>query len=187
MMGITLTGQQTPDGNQRGKRRHASSPERRGSWQDCFCRHGLRGDRSWDLSDGLAQPRSSTRAASTENSDPAPERSRDLVGARVVWEAKRDESTGLRRPRFFRGAADGLGCAKGLRRSDCGCSGDPTSRNDDTAHNYVARFVHVENAMCVVLNRSSIHRHLAHPVSVTILHPNEVQALRSRAHQIRHR
>ena len=30
---------------------------------------------------------------------------------------------------FFRGAADGLGCTKGLRRSRCDCSGGPTSRN----------------------------------------------------------
>ena len=27
--------------------------------------------------------------------------SRDLVGARVVWEAKRDEKLGLQRPPFF--------------------------------------------------------------------------------------
>ena len=31
----------------------------------------------------------------------------------------------------FGGAADGLGCAKGLRRSCCDCSGGPTSRNGD--------------------------------------------------------
>ena len=30
---------------------------------------------------------------------------------------------------FFRGAVDGLGCAKGPRRSRCHCSGSPTYRN----------------------------------------------------------
>ena len=30
---------------------------------------------------------------------------------------------------FVLGATDGLGCAKGLRRSRCDCSGGPTSRN----------------------------------------------------------
>ena len=59
-------------------------------------------------------------------SDRTSEQSRDLIRARVVWEAKRDENTSLRRPRFFGGAADGVGCAKGPRRSRCNCSGDPT-------------------------------------------------------------
>ena len=34
-------------------------------------------------------------------SDRTSERSRHLVGARVVWEAKRDEKLGLRRPLFY--------------------------------------------------------------------------------------
>ena len=43
------------------------------------------------------------------------ERSCDLVGARVVWKANRDEKLGLRRPCVTLGATDGLDRSKGLR------------------------------------------------------------------------
>ena len=53
------------------------------------------------------------------------------------------------------GAADGLACAKDLRRSRCDCSGGPTSRNggisaseaaDDTAQICVTRSGYVAHA-----------------------------------------
>ena len=57
------------------------------------------------------------------------ERSRDVLVGRVSFEVPGDEKLGLRRSRCLRGIADGLGCAKGLRRPRCGCSGGPTSRH----------------------------------------------------------
>ena len=54
-----------------------------------------------------------------------------MVGARDVWEAPlRDEKLGFKGLDCFRGAADGLGSPKGIRRSRCDCSGGSTSRND---------------------------------------------------------
>ena len=55
----------------------------------------------------------------------------DLVGARVVCEAKGDDKLDLcgKVLLFFGGATDGLDCADGLRRSRCDRSGGPTSRN----------------------------------------------------------
>ena len=54
------------------------------------------------------------------------ERSRHVVVVRVTFEVQGDEKLGLRQPLCFRGVARGLGCAKGLRRPRCGCSGGPT-------------------------------------------------------------
>ena len=64
-----------------------------------------------------------------ESSDRTSERSRHLVGARVVWEEQSDEKLGLRRPRVFLGAVGGLLCARGRRASGCGRSGGPASRD----------------------------------------------------------
>ena len=68
----------------------------------------------------------------------------------LAVEVQVDEKLGLRRPRVLRGVAGGLGCAKDLPRSRCGCSGGPTSRNggfsplksaDDTAPISVADYM----------------------------------------------
>ena len=80
---------------------------------------------------GPAQPRSPARESATGIHRSTSQRSRDLVegGASEVWDAKRDENPGLRRPLFLVGIADGLDCAKGLRRSRCNCPGGLTTRN----------------------------------------------------------
>ena len=57
------------------------------------------------------------------------ERSRDVVVGRVTFEVQGDEKLVCGGLNCFRGIAGGLGCAKGLRRPRCGCSGGPTSRN----------------------------------------------------------
>ena len=96
----------------------------------CFCRHRLRGYRSWDVFwAARAAPKPHTGKQRQGYSDQTSERRRDLVGARVVCEAKRDEKLGLRRPcNLLRRPADGLLCGWGCRTSRCGCSGGPVSR-----------------------------------------------------------
>lgn len=110
-------------GDQRGERRHAPSPERH-RWQLIFLpaptsRLSLLGLIGWaDAS--LISPRREQRWRCTYRTS---ENSYDVVVACVSLEAQRDENVG------FLGAVDGLGCAKGLRRSRCGCSIGPTPRN----------------------------------------------------------
>ena len=77
-----------------------------------------------------------------------------MLGARVIREAKRHENLGLRRPLIYEGAADVMGCTKGLRRSCWDCSGGATNCNDgsrlwssgDTADIFVTRFGDVDRA-----------------------------------------
>ena len=57
------------------------------------------------------------------------ERSRDVVVGRVTFEVQGDENCVCGGLDCVRGVAGGLGCAQGLRRSRCPCSGGPTSRN----------------------------------------------------------
>ena len=71
---------------------------------DYFCRHRRSGYRSWDASGGWRSPEAPRKQQRRANSDRTSEQSRDLVGARVVCEARRDEKLGLRRPcDFLRG------------------------------------------------------------------------------------
>ena len=153
----TNKGQETPGDSQRGERRQASSPEHRGYIPaDYFGRYQLGGYRSWDILGGAgAAPKPH---AGSSDGDTAIELLRELVTLVVL------ESSGRQRGMknwvcdgvdCFGGAADGLGCAKGLRRSCCDCSGGPTSRNGDfsplkqptTPHKIcVARFGYVEYA-----------------------------------------
>ena len=103
-------GQEKPAGNQRGERRSASSPERHGQRQTRFASVGSEAIAlgiSWV---GWRRPKAPRGQQRRESSDRASERSRHLVGARVVWEAKRDEKLGLRRPLFFLGAVGGTLC-----------------------------------------------------------------------------
>ena len=64
------------------------------------------------------------RAGSNDGvySDRNSERSRDLVGARVVCEAQRDEKADLTALLFFSCDAGGLLCARGRWTSHGGCS-----------------------------------------------------------------
>ena len=70
---------------------------------DCFCRHRRRGYRSWHVLDGWRSPEAPRRQQQRGYSNRISERSRDLVGARVLFEAKRDEKLGLQRPCNFLG------------------------------------------------------------------------------------
>ena len=64
-------------------------------------------------------------------SDRTSERSRHLVGARVVWEAKRDEKLGLRRPLFYFEAPWTVYSVldRGRRALGCGRCGGSASRD----------------------------------------------------------
>ena len=68
---------------------------------DCFYRHRRIGYRSWGVLGGWRSPEARRRLVRRGYSDRTSYRSRDLVGARVVCEAKRDENLGLRRLRNF--------------------------------------------------------------------------------------
>ena len=65
---------------------------------DSFCLRWIGGYRSWGLSGELVPPQTARGQQRRGYSDRTSERSRHLVGARVVWEATRDEKLGLRRP-----------------------------------------------------------------------------------------
>ena len=127
---------------------------------DCFCRHQLGGYPSWDLSGGLAQPRSPTRAAATgkqrsnifwAKSWPGWCSCGSGLGGEEGWKTRVCDDLDC----FF-GTADGLGRAKRLRRSRCDCSGGPTFRSGGfsplkqptTPHKFAwPRFGYVEHAM----------------------------------------
>ena len=84
-----------------------------------------------------------------------PERSRDVVVGRETFDVQGDENWLCGGLDCFLSVAGGLGCAKGLRRPHCGCSGGPTSRNggfspqlaDDMAPIRVAGIGYVQHAM----------------------------------------
>ena len=91
-------GQETPVGNQRGERRSVSSPERRGQRQTRFPSVGyevIALGMSW-----VGWRRSKAQRGQQRRGyiDRTSERSRYLVGARVVWMAKMHEKLSLRRP-----------------------------------------------------------------------------------------
>ena len=91
-------GQETPVGNQRGERRNASSPERRGQRQARFASVGWEAialGMSWV---GWHRPKARRGQQRRGYSDRTSERSRHLVGARRVREAMRGEKRGVRRP-----------------------------------------------------------------------------------------
>ena len=123
----TLNCQRTPDGNDRGDGRLASSPER----GDCsfFAGSGYEAMTvgvSWVGWRSPIAPHGQQRRGYSGRTS---ERSRDLVVGRVTMVARGDEKLSVRRLCFFRGFPGGLGCAKGLRGSRCRCSGGLTSRN----------------------------------------------------------
>ena len=87
-------GQETLVGNQRGER----LPGAPRPVADSFCQRRIGGYRSWDALGGLAPPQRPRGQQRRGYSHRTSERSRHLVGARVVWEAKRDGKLGVRRP-----------------------------------------------------------------------------------------
>ena len=75
---------------------------------------------------GWCGPKTPRGQQRRESSDRTSERSRHLVGARVVWEAKGDEKTGFATASFFLlGAVGGLLRARGRRYLGCDRSGGP--------------------------------------------------------------
>ena len=96
----------------------------------CFCQNRRRAYRSWDVLAAWPSPEAPRRQQRRGWSDRTSKRSRDLVGARVVCEANRDEKLGLRRrcTDIFLGAVDGLLCTRGRRTSRGGCFGASISR-----------------------------------------------------------
>ena len=96
---LTDRGQRTPEGNQRGERPLASYPGRRG--QRPIVSAGSAEMAIAHVLGGWRSPEAPRRQQRKGYSDRTSERSRDLVGARVDCEAKRDEKVGLRRPCKF--------------------------------------------------------------------------------------
>ena len=99
---ITHKDEETPyntTSNQRGQRRQASSLERRGTgrlvWPALAGRLSVLGPLGWAGAGQKPHAGSSDGDTATEL---ATQQSRGLVGARVVWEAMRNENLGLRRP-----------------------------------------------------------------------------------------
>ena len=95
---------------------------------DIFCRQSRRGYRSWDFLGGWRGPETPRRLQRRGYSNRTSKLNRDLVGARVVCAAKKDNTWVCDGLVNVGGAADGLFCAKVRRISPCGCSGSPVSR-----------------------------------------------------------
>ena len=126
-------------------------PESPRSQADCSCRPRWRVCRPSDVLVGWRSPQASCRQQRQGYSDRTSERSRDLVGARVVCDLRGDEDLGWDGLDLFLGAGGGLLCARGRRTSRCVCSGRPVSREwrisaptgekvDNTAQVWVTRF-----------------------------------------------
>ena len=119
------TGQQTPVGNQRGERRHAPSPEPCAG--GCLFKFGtgeeLIAPGTHRVFHTALEPR---REGKRRRSRYAGFKiTRDVVVARVCVHVQRDENCFWGRRNSFLGAARGVTCAKGLRKSRVGCSGSP--------------------------------------------------------------
>ena len=125
---ITHKGQRIPEGNPRGERRPASCPGRCGQRPDVSAgtaEETIALGRSW-----VAGAAPKLHAGSSVGDTAIELLSEVVTWSVLVWFARQRgvKTWTCDGPCNFRGAADGLLCARGRRTSRCGCSGGPVSR-----------------------------------------------------------
>ena len=98
---ITRKGQRIPGGNQPRRAMARVFPGAPRPAADSVCRRRRSGYRSWGVLGGWRSPEAPRRQQRRGYRDRTSERSRDLVGAHVGCEAKKDENLDLRRPCVF--------------------------------------------------------------------------------------